>query len=178
MPRVGNLHTSLCRCFAVPTSPTLPYASLCRCRHSRIEQIPLVAYRTSFTMPPSSKLVVSGELERFPLHTPDFSEIRLRPGLAYFDKTEYIAELEKGIDSHVVCRPKRFGKSLTLTMLRYFHGFQFRHRYNELFKVCGCGMLSGQDLHAHITYAKLGSRRGRSCQKWHSQAWAVSCLGI
>jgi hypothetical protein len=99
--------------------------------------------------------VVSGELEKFPLTISDFSEIR-RPGLAYFDKTKYIPELQKmAANVQLVCRPRRFGKSLTVSMLRYFHGFQFRKQYDKLFKVCGCGILSGQDLHAHITDAKV-----------------------
>jgi hypothetical protein len=99
---------------------------------------------------PSSKLVVSGELEKFPLSRSNFSKIRRQSGVAYFDKTEYIAELENGTDVQLLCRPRRFGKTLTVTMLRCFHGFQFRNQYDQLFKVCGYG-----DLHAHITYAKV-----------------------
>jgi hypothetical protein len=148
MPTVGNLLRRRC---AVPTNPTFPHTSL---RHARIERIPLVACRTSFTTSSSSKLVVSGELEKFPLGFSDFGDVRRLPGLAYFDKTEYIPVLEKGSVVQLVCRPRRFGKSLTVSMLRYFHDFKFRNQYDEIFKVCGCGMLSGQDLHAHITYAK------------------------
>jgi Predicted AAA-ATPase len=98
--------------------------------------------------------VVSGELEKFPLAISNFSEIR-QPGLAYFDRTKYILELQKMTNVQLVCRPRRFGKSLTVSMLRYFHDFQFRNQYDEIFKVCGYGMLSGQDLHAHITYTKV-----------------------
>ena len=151
---ICNLHMNLYRRCAVPTSPTLPHASLRRHRHARIERIPLVACRTSFTTPSSSTLVISGELEKFPLGISDFSEIR-QPGLAYFDRTKYIPELQKMRNILLVCRPRRFGKSLTVTMLRYFHGFEFRDQYDELFKVCRCRILSGQDLHAHITYAKV-----------------------
>jgi hypothetical protein len=87
--------------------------------------------------------VVSGELETFPLCVSDFKEIR-QPGLAYFDRTKYIPELhKKATNVQLICRPRRFGKSLTVTMLRYFHGFQFRNEYDELFKVCGCEILSG-----------------------------------
>lgn len=78
--------------------------------------------------------MVSGELKEFPLGMSDFREIRQLPGRAYFDKTEYIPELEQGGRVKLVCRPRRFGKSLTVTMLRYFHGFQFRDQYDELFK--------------------------------------------
>jgi hypothetical protein len=155
MPTISNLRISLCRRFVVPTSPTLPHTSLRWHRHARIERIPLVACRTSFTTPSSSTLVVSGELEKFPLTISDFSQIR-QPGLAYFDKTKYIPELQKMAPNvQLVCRPRRFGKSLTVSMLRYFHGFQFRDQYDELFKVYRCGMLSGQDLRAHITYTKI-----------------------
>jgi hypothetical protein len=144
MPTVGNLHISLRRRFAIPTSPTLPYASLRRYRHARI---PLVACRTSFAMSSSSKLVLSGELERFPFGSEsNFSQIR-EPGVAYFDKTEYIAELENGTDVQLLCRPRRFGKTLTVTMLRYFHGFQFRNQYDKLFKVCG--MLRARFAYTH-----------------------------
>jgi hypothetical protein len=151
MPTVGNPHISLRRRFTIPTSPTLPYASLRRYRHARI---PLVAYRTSFAMSSSSKLLLSGKLKRFPFSISNFSEIH-EPGVVYFDKTEYIAELENGAAVQLVCRPRRFGKSFTITMLRYFHGFKFRNRYDELFKVYRYGILSEQDLHAHITYAKI-----------------------
>ncbi|KIX02281.1 uncharacterized protein Z518_08220 [Rhinocladiella mackenziei CBS 650.93] len=47
---------------------------------------------------------------------------------------EYIPELEEGEKIKLVCRPRRFGKSLTVAMLRYFHGFQFRESYDGLFK--------------------------------------------
>ena len=33
----------------------------------------------------------------------------------------------------LVCRPGRFGKTLMLNMLQYFHGFEHRARYKELF---------------------------------------------
>jgi hypothetical protein len=152
MPTSSNLYRSLCRRCSVPTSPTLPHTSLRRHCHARIDRIPFVACRTSFTTPSSSKLMVSGELKRFPLSKTNFSEIRELPGLAYFDKTEYISKLQNGTDIQLFCRPRRFGKSLTITMLRCFHGFQFRKQYDKLFKVCGYGMLLGQILHVHITY--------------------------
>jgi hypothetical protein len=78
---------------------------------------------------------VSGELEKLPLGKSDFGDIRRLPGVAYFDKTEYIPVLEKGPSVQLVCRPRRFGKSLTVSMLQYFHGFQFRTEYDQLFKI-------------------------------------------
>ena len=132
MPTIGNLYASL-------RSPTLrfsSYTSLCLHYHARIERIPLVVSRTSSSASSSSKIVVSGKLERFPLGYSDFGTIRQLPGFAYFDKTEFIPEIEKGSAVQLVCRPRRFGKSLNVTTLRYFHGFQFRNLYDKLFKVC------------------------------------------
>jgi len=140
MPTIGNLHISLRRRYAVPTSATLLFAPLLPRCHARIPlrhaRIPLVVSRPSSTKPSSSTLVVSGELKRFPLGFSDFGKIRQLPGSAYFDKTEYIPVLENGSAVQLVCRPRRFGKSLNVSMLRYFHGFQFRNEYDQLFKVC------------------------------------------
>ena len=144
MLMVGNLRMNLCRRCAVPTGPTLPRASLHRLP-SGIIRIPLVTRRTNSSAS-SSKLTISGELENFPLSISDFSQIR-EPGFAYFDKTSHIARLEKESAVKLVCRPSRFGKSLTITMLRYFHGVQYREEYDKLFKVCGPRML----LDTHIT---------------------------
>ncbi|KIX00687.1 uncharacterized protein Z518_09752 [Rhinocladiella mackenziei CBS 650.93] len=141
------------RC-VVPTSPVLPLASLFHC-HSRIPRryarIPLLISRLSSTSLSNSKLALSGELTSFPLGRSDFGEIRQLPGTAYFDKTEYIPVLAGGPAVQLVCRPRRFGKSLTISMLRYFHGFQFRGKYHELFQVCG-GILRA--IFAHISNTK------------------------
>jgi hypothetical protein len=94
MLTIGNLHRSLCRRCSVPTSPTLPHASLRRQPHARIEGIPLVTCRTSFTTSSSSTLVVSGELERFPLSISDFREIR-GPGLAYSTRRDISPSLTR-----------------------------------------------------------------------------------
>jgi hypothetical protein len=96
MPTTGNLHTSLHRLCTIPTFRFTFHTSLCLHHHARIERIPLVVSRTSSTASSSSKLVVSGKLEKFPISKSDFREIRLLPGMAYFDKTEYIPQLEKG----------------------------------------------------------------------------------
>lgn len=65
----------------------------------------------------------------------NFRDIRNSPGLAYFDKTSYIAAIaEAAPDVQLLCRPRRFGKSLTISMLQSFHGVEFRNRYDELFK--------------------------------------------
>lgn len=113
----------------IPTSPSFHTRY-----HGRIQQAALVVSRTYSTAPSSSELVVSGELSKFPLGVSNFSDIRKFPGLAYFDKTNYISVIAKGPDVQLVCRPRRFGKSLTISMLRSFHGVEFCDEYDQLFK--------------------------------------------
>jgi Predicted AAA-ATPase len=118
---------------AIPTSPSL--RALHKRYHGRLQQAVLAVSRTYSTAPSSSELVVSGELSKFPLGVSNFRDIRKFPGLAYFDKTNYISVIAKGPDVQLVCRPRRFGKSLTISMLRSFHGVEFRDEYDQLFKV-------------------------------------------
>ena len=116
------------------------YISLHAHYNARIERVPLVVSRKSSTAPSSSKLVVSGKLEGFPLSETNFRDLRSFPGLAYFDKTSYIAAIAEAPNVQLLCRPRRFGKSLTISMLESFHGVEFHDRYDVLFKVCGRDM--------------------------------------
>ena len=131
----------------IPTSLTLR-ASFRTRYHGRIQHAALVVSRTYSAAPSSSNLVVSGELSKFPLGVSNFRDIRRFPGLAYFDKTNYISTIAEGPDVQLVCRPRRFGKSLTVSMLRSFHGVEYRDSYDQLFKVCGSKMLFVHKLHA------------------------------
>jgi hypothetical protein len=142
---------------AIPTSPSL--RALHKRYHGRIQQAALVVSRTYSTAPSSSELVVSGELSKFPLGVSNFRDIRKFPGLAYFDKTNYISVIAKGPEVQLVCRPRRFGKSLTISMLRSFHGVEFRDEYDQLFKVHWSKMLFVHKLHA-LLILELGSQRG------------------
>jgi len=77
--------------------------------------------------------VVPAGTYTFPLGVGGFAEIRKQ---VYIDKTQFIAPiLEKGVV--ILCRPRRFGKTLTVGMLQKFHGVEFRGQYERLFKVCG-----------------------------------------
>ena len=132
-----------------------PHTSIDIRHYARVQQVALVIFRTYSTAPSSSKLVVSGELDNFPLGLSNFRKIREFPGLAYFDKTSYIPVIARGPAVQLFCRPRRFGKSLTISMLRYFHGVEFRNQYDQLFKVRGHEMLFAYNLWGYITYAKI-----------------------
>lgn len=65
-----------------------------------------------------------------------FSPLRNNKHFAYFDRTRYISVLDF-IDNTVLhfLRPRRFGKSLTISMLEHFHGIMYKAEYDMLFKV-------------------------------------------
>src|SRR3990167_10573301 len=55
-----------------------------------------------------------------PIGISDFKTI-IEGGYAYADKTLFVQELlEKGTSVALIPRPRRFGKTLNLSMLRYF----------------------------------------------------------
>ena len=73
---------------------------------------------------------------KMPVGIDDFKE--LRQGNYYFvDKTPFIQDL---IDSHskvtLITRPRRFGKTLTLSMLRYFFTLEEAEENRKLFVAC------------------------------------------
>jgi len=86
--------------------------------------------------PQGSKLVVPRESCGYPSGVEDF--ITLRDSLGYIDKTQFIAPISQWKAS-LLCRPRRFGKTHTVGMLQYFHGVEYRLRYDKLFKVCVLG---------------------------------------
>lgn len=72
----------------------------------------------------------------------DFERVR-RDNLYYVDKTQFIATLEGG-DSYVFFgRPRRFGKSLFVSMLEAYYDIKNKDRFDELF--------SGLWIHEHPT---------------------------
>lgn len=65
---------------------------------------------------------------KYPIGDQDFKGIR-EGGFLYVDKTRFIQTLIEGSRYHFLARPRRFGKSLFLSTLRYFFEGQ-----RELFK--------------------------------------------
>jgi hypothetical protein len=91
--------------------------------------------RSYTTLPARSKLVVPRWPNKFPSGMSDFRKVR-KSRMVYFDKTSFIPEIHNfPSDTILFCRPRRFGKSLTVSMLECFHGVQYRDRYEQLFKV-------------------------------------------
>ena len=52
----------------------------------------------------------------------------------YIDRTDYIERLEKSKESYVIfLRPRRFGKSLWVSILRHYYGMQYKNQHKTLF---------------------------------------------
>ena len=58
----------------------------------------------------------------------DFLSVRKR-GLYYIDKTMYLAELEKQPDTLIFIRPRRFGKSLFISMMQAYYDKAMEGRF-------------------------------------------------
>ncbi|KAF8535948.1 hypothetical protein BDD12DRAFT_318684 [Trichophaea hybrida] len=94
---------------------------------------PTSSHLDGTTQNDSSRLVIE-KIERFPQGAYNFQHLR-KQGFSFFDKTRYIPLLsETSSPVKLFCRPRRFGKSLTLSMMEKFHGVQFKGKYNQLFK--------------------------------------------
>ncbi|MDR1706548.1 MAG: AAA family ATPase, partial [Prevotella sp.] len=66
------------------------------------------------------------------LNITDFRDF-IKGGYLYVDKTSFIEHLENdGNTIFLFCRPRRMGKTLNLTMLKYF--FDLKEDSGELFK--------------------------------------------
>ena len=70
---------------------------------------------------------------RFPYGISNF-KVLATEGYHYVDRTEYIAKMEQ-MDSkyHFFLRPRRFGKSLAVSVMEYYYGKQHRADFDLLF---------------------------------------------
>ena len=62
---------------------------------------------------------MKGRKLRYPIGDQDFKSLR-DGGFVYVDKTQYIEKILEGSKYYFLARPRRFGKSLFLSSLRYF----------------------------------------------------------
>ena len=71
-------------------------------------------------------------VKQIPYGVADFESVIDR-GLYYVDKTMYLAELEKQPDTLIFIRPRRFGKSLFISMMRAYYDKSKADRFDALF---------------------------------------------
>jgi len=68
------------------------------------------------------------------LNTTDFKQFRTE-GYLYVDKSVFIEHLLDAGDNIILfCRPRRMGKSMNLTMLKYFFDIKEKENTENLFK--------------------------------------------
>ena len=67
-----------------------------------------------------------------PYGVSNFEQVR-RENLYYADKTEYIPKMENAGNFLFLIRPRRFGKSLFLSMLRYYYDILEKDNFGNLF---------------------------------------------
>lgn len=83
-----------------------------------------------------------GNVKLIPYGISNFLQVR-RENKYYTDKTKYLGKLEFTGNFLFLTRPRRFGKSLFLSMMRCYYDVNMRDRFDELF--------SGLYVHEHPT---------------------------
>ena len=72
------------------------------------------------------------EAKRVPYGVSDFLRV-IRENQYYVDKTMYIPLLEAQPDNLIFIRPRRFGKSLFLSMLEAYYDCKLKDQFQEIF---------------------------------------------
>jgi len=73
-------------------------------------------------------------MKRIPIGLSDFKEL-IEENYYYFDKTKFIDEIiQDGAKVKLFTRPRRFGKTLNMSMLKYFFDIENREENRKLFK--------------------------------------------
>ena len=72
-------------------------------------------------------------MKKIPIAIEDFREVR-EQDCYYVDKTKFIEDiLNDGSEVKLFCRPRRFGKTLNMSMLKYFFNIENQDENRELF---------------------------------------------
>ena len=70
--------------------------------------------------------------KRLPYGMMNFAVIR-REDYYYVDKTRFIPQIEQADRFFFFIRPRRFGKSLTLSVLQHYYDVRMKNKFNALF---------------------------------------------
>ncbi|CAA6813887.1 MAG: Unknown protein [uncultured Sulfurovum sp.] len=72
-------------------------------------------------------------MTKLPYGLSDFRRVRTED-YYYIDKTKFIEKIEQEADFLFFLRPRRFGKSLTISMLEYYFDAYYKEEFEETFK--------------------------------------------
>ena len=62
----------------------------------------------------------------------DFSKV-CKPGIFHVDRTDFIPQLEKAGEFLTFLRPRRFGKSMIISMLEYYYDIKWKEDFQKIF---------------------------------------------
>ncbi|MBN2834877.1 MAG: AAA family ATPase, partial [Candidatus Delongbacteria bacterium] len=73
-------------------------------------------------------------MKKIPYGIANFEALKEESSYYYVDKTRYIEELENlGTKYHFFLRPRRFGKSLFISMLEHYYDINRKNQFDDLF---------------------------------------------
>ena len=105
---------------------------------------------------------------KIPYGIADFKRIR-NEGWYYVDKTEYVAMLEERDSFVFFVRPRRFGKSLFVDMLRLYYDRNEKANFEKLFGGLWLGEHPTENRNRYLVlaldFSKAGATGGRSLQE-------------
>ena len=99
------------------------------------------------------------EAKQVPYGVADFLDIRTN-NLYYVDKTMYLPTIEREARYLFFTRPRRFGKSLLISMMRAYYDCRLKDRFQELFSDLWIGQhptpLQGKYLVMYLDFSQVG----------------------
>ncbi|MCB0845838.1 MAG: AAA family ATPase, partial [Bacteroidetes bacterium] len=70
---------------------------------------------------------------KLPYGTSNF-QILVNQGYLYIDRTSYLAQIEEMSEKNLFfLRPRRFGKSLWVSVMQYYYGLEHKDKFHSLF---------------------------------------------
>lgn len=99
--------------------------------------------------------------KQVPYGVSDFIRV-MTQNMYYVDKTMYLTELEKQPSYLFFIRPRRFGKSIFLSMLHAYYDCRLKDKFQQLFGNLWIGRhptpLQGRYQVLHLDFSQVGAR--------------------
>ena len=119
-----------------------------------------------------------GEIKMLPYGIPDFEDLR-RQNMYYADKTKYIPLLERAGNFLFLIRPRRFGKSIFLSMLRCYYDISMQDEFDTLFDGLWIKdnptRLKGAYQIMYFDFSQATVGRGDLEERFHKYCSAILC---
>lgn len=104
-------------------------------------------------------MIMEQEVKLLPYGISDFETV-IEQNLFYVDKTMYLPELERQPRNIILIRPRRFGKSIFLSMLHAYYDCRKKSKFQSLFGNLWIGKhptpLQGKYQILHLDFSYVG----------------------